>query len=144
MHTQVPTSTSQAGAGRKVLLAEDDSVLLPMYELAFSLAGFQVRIAPDGRQALALAGQEKPDVVVSDYMMPEMTGLALLEHLQANPDLRAIPVVLISNLLGEQERAQAKSHGASLYIVKSEHKPVDVARIVADFLRTREVASSLN
>jgi CheY-like chemotaxis protein len=143
MHTQDHPSAanSKAGAGRHVLLAEDDSVLLPMYELAFSLAGFQVRIAQDGKQALDLAMQERPDVVVSDYMMPEMTGLMLLERLQADSELRTVPVVLISNLLGEQERAQAQSQGASLYIVKSEHKPVDVARIVADFLNTRETAS---
>jgi CheY-like chemotaxis protein len=74
--------------------------------------------AEDGERALALAGERRPDVIVTDMMMPRMDGIALLQALQADPRLREIPVIVVTADSGLETRQEAMSAGADDFLTK--------------------------
>jgi len=69
-----------------------------------------------------------------DVMMPKMNGLQVLEKLKADPALKAIPVIMLTNLASQQDAETALSKGAVKYLIKSEHEPKEVADIVKEIL----------
>ena len=83
------------------LVAEDDPLLLRLLSEAFAELGFRVHAARDGWEALAWAEREPPDLVLTDYDMPQLDGLALCRRLHARPPTRSVPLVLISGMLRE-------------------------------------------
>ena len=85
---------------KRVLLAEDDPDTRFLLSLVLSEQGYDVVAAPDGVEALALAEQDAPDLVVVDQMMPRMTGSDCLTMLRAHPQLRSVPVVMVSAAAG--------------------------------------------
>jgi signal transduction histidine kinase len=83
------------------------------------LAGhYDVEAVADGEEALAAASRARPDLVLSDVMMPKLDGHALVRALRADPALRDVPVVLLSARAGEEARIEALDHGADDYVVK--------------------------
>lgn len=84
-----------------VLVAEDDVLLLRLLHEAFTELGFRVRAARDGQEALAWAEREPPDLVLTDYDMPRLDGLALCRWLQTRPATRGVPLVLVSGVIAE-------------------------------------------
>jgi PAS domain S-box-containing protein len=79
---------------------------------------FDVQTATNGREALQMAAEKLPDLVLSDVMMPEMDGFELLAALRQNPETRTIPVVLLSARAGEDSRIEGLQAGADDYLVK--------------------------
>ena len=79
-----------------VLLVDDDVDSLLALRFVFEAHGFTVFAAEHGRTALSLAGKHVPDIIVTDYEMPELDGIRLCERLKCSPALCAIPVILIS------------------------------------------------
>ncbi len=102
----------------RVLLVDDNPVILDLLVLNFELEGFTVLQARDGAQALALAREERPDVVVSDVMMPEMGGLELTAALRADPVTSAIPVMLVSAEAQASDIREGLAAGAGDYVTK--------------------------
>ena len=82
--------------GKLVLVVDDEFDVLSAYTMLFEYRGFRVRTAVNGEQALAAAARERPDIVVSDYMMPIMDGAELCQRWRADPALRDIPFILAS------------------------------------------------
>jgi len=98
-----------AGAGRLVLVANDDPVQLKLARLRLTLMGFRVVTADDGAQALALAHEEIPALILSDVLMPQMDGFELCIAVRSDPLLRKVPLVLVSAHYGspaDQQLAQ--------------------------------------
>ncbi|HEX3082171.1 MAG TPA: response regulator [Candidatus Saccharimonadia bacterium] len=118
----------------KILIAEDDPMMSRLYEKVFNLEGFQVQIAQDGQAALDKAREFKPTLVILDVMMPKLNGLAALEQFKADPNLKDMPVVMLTNLAGQQDAENAIAKGAVKYIIKSEHDPREVVMIVKEVL----------
>lgn len=87
-----------APKGASVLVVEDDPDLRYLFRLSLALAGFQVREAADGYQALALLEEEAPAVVVLDLGLPRVSGFTVLEEITARADMRRIPVVVVTGL----------------------------------------------
>lgn len=89
----------------KILLVEDEFAAAEAIGYLLQLNGFQVVTASNGREALDRLDQTRPDLVLSDIMMPWMDGLELAQHIRDRPELRDLPVVLMSAahniLLGE-------------------------------------------
>ena len=83
-------------SSHKVLLVEDEPSLLESLVALLQDEGYQVRSAPDGRAALRLAREERPDVVVTDWMMPHLDGLGLLAAMAREPALAGVPAVVMS------------------------------------------------
>lgn len=82
--------------GKLILVVDDEFDVLSAYTMLFEFRGFRVRTAANGADALAVAQRERPDVVLSDYMMPVMNGADLCVAWRADPALHAIPFILTS------------------------------------------------
>ena len=104
---------------KTLLIVEDDDVLLRTLYLVFHKSGFTIATAVDGDTALKMAQRLKPDMVLLDLLLPKMNGFDFLKNLKANPELKKIPVVVLSNL-GEENIQKAKELGAIDYFIKSD------------------------
>lgn len=118
----------------RILLVEDDKFLRRAAEIRLRRAGYVVATADDGEAALTMAGTVAPDVVLLDLIMPRMQGFQVLEALKARGDTRNIPVIIMSNLSQESDRARALESGATTYLVKSEVSLDALAHVVEETL----------
>lgn len=83
-------------ARKHILIVEDDRSLATMYRTALSFEGFDVAVAPDGLTALRHLDERRPDLIVLDLHLPQFRGEAILRELQAHPELRDTPVVVVT------------------------------------------------
>jgi PAS domain S-box-containing protein len=104
-------------AAHRVLLA-DDNADLREYARRLLAEHYEVEAVDDGAAALAAARRTRPDIIVSDVMMPRLDGFGLIEELRADPALRSIPVILLSARAGEEARLEGLGRGADDYLVK--------------------------
>lgn len=118
----------------KILIVEDDPLMSRMYQKIFTFEGYEVEVGGNGEEGLEKAKTGKPTLILLDVMMPKMNGLQVLEKLKFDPDTKTIPVVMLTNLAGQQDAETALSKGAIKYIIKSEHEPKDVAAMVKEIL----------
>lgn len=118
----------------KVLITEDDPLMSRMYQKIFTFEGYEVVMAADGEEGLEKARSEKPTIILLDVMMPKMNGLQVLEKLKLDAELKAIPVIMLTNLAGQQDAETALAKGAVKYIVKSEYEPKEVANMVKEII----------
>jgi signal transduction histidine kinase/DNA-binding response OmpR family regulator len=103
--------------GARILLA-DDNADMRMYVHDLLSPTYAVQTVADGQQALEAARHQRPDLILSDIMMPNMDGLQLLKALRADEALRDIPVILLSARAGEESRVEGLDSGADDYLVK--------------------------
>jgi CheY-like chemotaxis protein len=118
----------------KILITEDDPLMARLYQKIFTFEGHEVETAENGEEGLEKVRSYKPDIVLLDVMMPKMNGLEVLEKLKLDPETKSIPVIMLTNLAGQQDAETALSKGAVKYIVKSEHEPKEIADIVKQVL----------
>jgi len=104
---------------KSILLAEDDKFLRRAAETKLKQAGFDVRVAVDGDEALAQAREQPPDLMLLDLLMPKRDGLSVLKALKADTATAAIRVVIISNSSKDLEMQNASDLGAVDYWIKS-------------------------
>lgn len=105
-------------AKTKILICDDDPLLLELMEFRLQAKGYEVVKAVDGAQALSLVGVEQPDIVVLDAMMPKSDGFEVLARIKNDPELSAIPVVMLTARKGEKDIVSALEKGADDYLVK--------------------------
>lgn len=114
-----------------LVLVVDDSITTRTLEKSILEAhGYRVRLAVDGRQALEMLADLRPQVVVSDLEMPKLDGFGLLAAMKRNPDLRHIPVVLVTSRDSEADRERGLRLGADSYIVKSRFQQDDLLEAI--------------
>ena len=101
-----------------VLVIDDDPVILELLRVNFEIEGFDVICATDGEDGFKKAQTHRPDVVISDIMMPRRDGLQLLTDLKAHPDTQDLPVILLSAKAQKNEVQQGLDLGADDYITK--------------------------
>jgi CheY-like chemotaxis protein len=94
---------------RKILIVDDDSRLLEALHATLTFADFEVVTGRDGEEGLALCRSEHPDLVVSDYLMPMLDGLALWAEIQADPETSGTPFILMSSAPPAVDKAQMHS-----------------------------------
>jgi CheY-like chemotaxis protein len=102
----------------KVLLVEDSKFLRMANEHALSRAGFEVSTAADGEEALQVAKEKLPDIILLDMMLPKISGPEVLRALKANPTTRNIPVAVLTSLSQKNEEKLIQE-GAIAYVEKS-------------------------
>ena len=108
-----------AGAvGEMILLADDNADMRNYIERLLRSAGFLVESVPDGEMALAAARRTRPDLVLSDVMMPKLDGFGLLAALREEPEFRDVPVLLLSARAGEEAKIEGLSAGADDHLTK--------------------------
>jgi DNA-binding response OmpR family regulator len=118
----------------KILIVEDDPLISRVYQRVFTFEGFDVEMAADGEEGLTKAKSAHPTIILLDIMMPKMNGLEVLAQLKADPVMAAIPVIMLTNLSGQDDTQKALSGGAIKYIVKSEYDPKEVSDMVKQVL----------
>jgi CheY-like chemotaxis protein len=101
-----------------VLCADDDEDILALLALRLEQAGYDVARAADGERALELARELRPDVAVLDVMMPRRSGTELIEILRADPETRAMRMVLLSARVQQGDVARGLEAGADAYLPK--------------------------
>lgn len=104
----------------KIMLVEDDNNLGEIYMARMAAEGYSVVVAHDGEEALALAAKEKPDLIISDVMMPKISGFEMLDILRNTPGLRDTKVIMLTALGQAEDKTRAQSLGADRYLVKSQ------------------------
>jgi len=102
----------------KILIVDDEPDLLSTVEYRLKFADCDVLTASNGQEGLEKAASEKPDVILLDTNMPVMNGRQMLEQLRANPDLKGIPVIMLTALCEPQDIAVASALGISDYVTK--------------------------
>ena len=118
----------------KILIVEDDPLMSRMYQKIFTFEGYEVEMAGDGQEGLDKAREVMPTLALLDVMMPKLNGLQVLEKLKEDPKTKSIPVIMLTNLAGQQDAESALAKGAIKYIIKSEHDPKEVADMVKEIL----------
>jgi DNA-binding response OmpR family regulator len=118
----------------KVLIVEDDPLISRMYQKIFTFEKFEVDVAANGEEALSKVGDFNPTLILLDVMMPKMNGLQVLEQLKLMDATKNIPVVMLTNLSGQQDAETAIAKGAVKYIIKSEYEPKEVVEMVKEVL----------
>ena len=111
------TASAEPRHTQRVLLA-DDNADLREYARRLLAEHYDVEAVADGEAALAAARARRPDIIVSDVMMPRLDGFGLIQQLRADPALRAVPVILLSARAGEEARIEGLGRGADDYLVK--------------------------
>ncbi len=105
-------------AALRVLVVDDDPVILKLLRVNFEIEGFEVIAATDGREGLERARLDEPDVVVSDVMMPGLDGLGLLAALRADAATRHLPVILLTAKAQGADVERGRALGADDYVTK--------------------------
>lgn len=116
------------------MLVEDDNNLREIYEARLLAEGYEVLSAKDGEEALALATKERPDLIISDVMMPKISGFDMLDILRTTPGVENTKVVMMTALSQAEDKARADKLGADKYLVKSQVTLEDVARVADELL----------
>lgn len=104
----------------KVLLVEDDNNLREIYEARLTAEGYDIVTAQNGEEALSVAKQQKPDLVISDVMMPRISGFEMLDILRNTDELKNTKVIMLTALGQTEDRGRADNLGADKYLVKSQ------------------------
>lgn len=127
---------------RPTVLVIDDNTDIRQYERTLLQDEYVVLEAADGKEGLAVALKEVPDLVICDVMMPVMDGLELTKQLKTNTATSHIPVIMLTAKNLEEHRAEGYEHGADSYITKPFHSKVLLARI-ENLLRQRQLLKNL-
>jgi DNA-binding response OmpR family regulator len=108
-----------------ILVVDDDPVILQLLQVNFEMEGFTVITAADGREGVDRTRADRPDIVVSDVMMPKMSGIELVAELKSDPDTASIPVLLLTAKAQQADIGAGIDAGADDYVTKP-FEPLDL------------------
>lgn len=128
----------------KILLVEDDKSLREIYGVRLLAEGYDIVSAGDGEEALAMAIKERPNLIVSDVMMPKISGFDMLDILRSTTETKDIKVIMMTALSSEDQRQRGEQLGADRYLVKSQVGIEDVVRTVHEVLADAPIAGTMN
>lgn len=113
-------------ASKKILLVEDDDALANVYMMRLQAEGFEVTRVANGEDALEVAKDTKPDLVLLDVMMPKVSGFDVLDILRNTPDTANLKIIMLTALSQESDKQRAQGLGVDDYLVKSQVVITDV------------------
>ncbi len=114
----------------KVMIVDDDIILRDMYAERLKAENFDVEVAANGEEALEKLKTIKPDVILLDIMMPKVNGFNVLDTIKNTPETKAIPVIMLTALIQEDNKKKGMASGAYDYLAKSEAMPAEVVEKV--------------
>ncbi|MBL6724903.1 MAG: response regulator [Rubripirellula sp.] len=124
-NSDAPLGVNAEQQRKKILIVDDDLEIIESVQFALQASGYNVVVAHDGNQGIALAESESPDLIVLDMMMPKRSGFLVLEYLRRNHE-DPIPVIMVTGNEGNRHQAYAELLGVSDYI----HKPFVMDRLL--------------
>jgi CheY-like chemotaxis protein len=128
----------------KLMLVEDDNNLREIYGARLMAEGYEIVSAADGEEALALAVKEKPDLIISDVMMPKISGFDMLDILRTTPETKDTKVIMMTALSQPEDRQRGEALGANKYLVKSQVTLEDVVAAVHEILEDGPANNNVN
>jgi len=126
----------------KLMLVEDDNNLREIYEARLQAEGYTIVSAKDGEEALVLAKAEKPDLIISDIMMPKISGFEMLDILRNTDGLKDVKVIMLTALGQNDDQEQADRLGADRYLVKSQVTLEDIVKATHQLLNDEPAAAT--
>lgn len=111
---------------KRILLVEDEEIMIDLLQRKLTKEGYEVSIARDGEEGLKVMKKVKPDLVLLDIIMPKMGGFEVMEEMAKEPELKKIPVIVISNSGQPVELDRAQKLGAKDWLIKTEFDPKEV------------------
>lgn len=117
-----------------ILLVEDDDRLASVYETRLQAEGFTTKRVANGEDALAVALQVKPDLILLDVMMPKVSGFDVLDILRNTPETSGMKIIMLTALSQESDKERAKALGVDDYLIKSQVVIADVVTKVKEHL----------
>jgi len=121
---------------KKILIIEDEKVLIGLLEKRMKKEGYDVAIARDGEEGMKKVREYSPDLILLDMVMPKRDGFQVMEELAADPELKKIPVIIVSNSGQPVEIDRVKKLGAKDWLIKTEFDPKEVVnKVVAQIGR---------
>ena len=118
----------------KILIVEDEEFLVQALKDNLKLEGYIFNTAANGEEAMDRIRKQRPDIILLDLLMPKKDGFYALEEIKKNPDLKLVPIIVLSNLGGDAEIKRALELGADDYFVKSQHPIEEVIEKVKEYL----------
>jgi CheY-like chemotaxis protein len=126
----------------KILLVEDDNNLREIYEARLQAEGYDIAAAHDGEEALVVAKEQNPDLIISDVMMPKISGFEMLDILRNTQGLKDVKVIMLTALGQSEDQQRADSLGADRYLVKSQVTLEDIVKVAQDLLQPAPAADA--
>lgn len=121
----------------KILIVEDEESLAFVLKEKLEKEKFEIQIAKDGEVAMSLARSFRPEMILLDLILPKKDGFLVLKELKADPELRVIPVIVLSNLGEDENIKKAFALGAKDYFVKSQHPINEIIEKIASVRTTQ-------
>ena len=121
----------------KILIAEDENALSEVVKEEFKMAGFDVKVAKNGEDAIVIAKKVHPDAILLDLIMPKKGGLDVLKELKADTELKDVPVIILSNLADDENIKKGLALGDVDYFVKTQHSVYEVIEKVQKYLQKK-------
>src|SRR4051812_34116818 len=115
---------------KKILIVEDDQIVANIYRNKFSLEGFEVEVANNGPTGLELAPLFRPDAVILDLMLPQMTGVEFMKKIRALEGFSELPVIVFSNTYLTNMVQEAWKAGATKCLSKANCTPKQVIEVL--------------
>ncbi len=125
----------------KIMLVEDDNNLREIYEARLRAEGYEIVSAQDGEEALVVAKAEKPDLVISDVMMPKISGFEMLDILRNTDGMKEVKVIMLTALGQSEDQNRAEKLGADRYLVKSQVTLEDIVNVSHELLGDNPAAT---
>ncbi|WP_170459113.1 phosphate regulon transcriptional regulator PhoB [Ruegeria arenilitoris] len=125
-----------------ILIVDDEPALREVLAYNMQSAGYEVVQAASGEEALVLVQEVAPDLIVLDWMMPNLSGIELCRQLKARPRTRAIPIIMLSARSDEADKVRGLETGADDYVAKPYSMAELMARIRAQLRRVRPAAAA--
>ncbi|MFZ8806375.1 MAG: response regulator [Minisyncoccia bacterium] len=126
----------------KILIIEDDNFLRLALEKKLKKEGFEVVTASDGEEGLQKIITELPDLVLLDIILPKKTGFGFLEDLKRDPNLKSIPIIIVSQLGQPEDIDKGINLGAIEYFVKAKVSLDDLVSRIKKFFEEKRAGSS--
>ena len=120
-----------------VLIVEDEPAQVEALRYNLEKKGYRTAVAPDGEEALMLVEEEAPDLVILDWMLPDLSGIQICRQLKTRPKTRAIPIIMLTARGEEADRVRGLESGADDYVVKPYSPSEMIARVQAVLRRSR-------
>ena len=128
----------------KIMIVEDEAGLVTLLKYNLEKQGYETCVAMDGKEVLAMAATENPDLILLDWMLPNVSGIDLCREIRRSYELRNIPIIMLTARGDEADKIKGLSYGADDYMTKPYSIPELMARIVALLRRVVPVQKAEN
>ena len=119
---------------KKIFLVEDDPFLIDIYTTKLKESGFSVEVSSEGEEAVGKIKENPPDLVVLDIVLPQIDGWEILKRIKADPILKKLKIIILSNLGQKEEVEKGTKLGAAKYLIKAHYTPSQVVEEIKKIL----------